>query len=49
MGEYLEGVVCFWEWGDLFEEVVFYIDELKKINCGGKLKYYVGLLLLVVN
>ncbi len=47
--EYLEGVARLWERDDLPEEVALYIDELKKINRGGKLKYYAGSPLLAVN
>lgn len=47
-GEYLEGVARLWERDDLPEEVAFYIDELKKLNRGGKLKYYAGSPLLAV-
>lgn len=48
-GEYLEGVARLWDRDDLPEEVALYIDELKKINRSGKLKYYAGSPLLAVN
>ncbi|VTR59790.1 DNA utilization protein YhiR [Actinobacillus pleuropneumoniae] len=41
-GEYLEGVARLWERTDLPEEVALYINELKKINKGEKLRYYAG-------
>ncbi|KIE93284.1 hypothetical protein AP1022_00314 [Actinobacillus pleuropneumoniae] len=48
-GEYLEGVARLWERTDLPEEVALYINELKKINKGEKLRYYAGSPLLAVN
>ncbi|WP_265410956.1 23S rRNA (adenine(2030)-N(6))-methyltransferase RlmJ [Actinobacillus pleuropneumoniae] len=48
-GEYLEGVARLWERTDLPEEVALYINELKKINKGEKLRHYAGSPLLAVN
>ena len=48
-GEYLEGVARLWDRNDLPEEVALYINALKKINRGNKLKYYAGSPLLAVN
>lgn len=46
-GEYLEGIARLWERKDLPEEILLYINEIKKIN-RGKLKFYAGSPLLAV-
>lgn len=47
-GEYIEGIARLWERDDLPEEVAQYIEELKKINKSGKLRYYAGSPLLAI-
>ncbi|AKO45823.1 23S rRNA (adenine(2030)-N(6))-methyltransferase RlmJ [[Haemophilus] ducreyi] len=48
-GEYLAGIARLWQRIDLPEEIAFYIEELKKVNKGEKLRYYAGSPLLAVN
>lgn len=48
-GEYLDGVARLWGRDDLPEEAALYVNELKKINRGDKLRYYAGSPLLAAN
>lgn len=48
-GEFLEGIACLWDRNDLPEEIKGYVDEIRKINRGSRLKFYAGSPLLAVN
>lgn len=41
-GEYIEGIARLWDKEDLPDEVALYVNEIKKLNQSGKLRYYAG-------